>query len=77
MENRLAVVVRNLPRMFYNADISFIHIFKEHKKPALGRWNLDYCVNKQEIKSNNANRDHCGDVICGSPEILKETYKKE
>lgn len=41
-----------------------------------GRWNLDYCSVKQEIKSNNANRDHCGDVICGSPEILKETYGK-
>ena len=41
-----------------------------------GRWNLDYCDVKQEIKSNNANRDHCGDIICGNPSMLKETYGK-
>lgn len=76
MENRLMLVITNLPRMFKNADISILSAFK-NKKPQLGRWNLDYCNVKQEIKSNNANRDHCGDVICGSPEILKEVYSKK
>lgn len=76
MENRLFIVVSNLPRMFINADISLTSIFRKQSKPQLGRWGLDYCTIKQEIKSNNANRDHCGDIICGSPDILKQTYKK-
>jgi len=75
MENRLYTVISNLPRMFYNADISFYNRSK-NKAPQLGRWALDYCNVKQEIKSNNANRDHCGDIICGNPEILKKTYNK-
>lgn len=73
MENRLFLVLRNLPRMFYNADISFYGMSK-NRTPQLGRWALDYCTVRQEIKSNNANRDHCGDVICGNQEILKKTY---
>jgi len=73
MENRLILVLRNLPRIIYNADIS---IYTKSKAPALGRWALEYCSTKQEIKSNNANRDNCGDIICGNPEQLKKTYKK-
>ena len=56
-----------------NADISFYGMSK-NRTPQLGRWALDYCTVRQEIKSNNANRDHCGDVICGNQEILKKTY---
>ena len=29
---------------------------------------------RKDIKANFANLDHCGDKICGSPEILK-SYK--
>ena len=46
-----------------------------------GRWNLDYCNVKQEIKSNNANRDHCGDLICGNMKYtkryLEEVFKEK
>ena len=47
-------------------------IFCRSSKPVpLGRWNY----HKSEIKANMANLDNCGDKICGSPEVLKQTYK--
>ena len=45
-----------------------------HKPPQvmLGRWNR---IKKQNsIKSFYANTDHCGDYICGNPDVLKKTY---
>ena len=46
--------------------------FSSQQKPLpLGRWNYE----NQDIKANFANLDNCGDKICGSPEILKQTYK--
>ena len=38
----------------------------------LGRW---YYGN-EELKTLYANMDHCGDHICGNPQILKYTYPK-
>ena len=38
----------------------------------LGRW---YYGN-EELKTLYANMDHCGDYICGNPQILKDTYPK-
>ena len=30
----------------------------------------------EELKTLYANMDHCGDYICGNPQILKHTYPK-
>lgn len=67
-------------RLFINKismskNINFINYLKNtflkpHTPPPLGRWNYQ----NPEIKANYANLDHCGDKICGSPEILK-SYK--
>ena len=56
-------------------NINFINYFKNiflkpHTPPPLGRWNY----HNPDMKANFANLDHCGDKICGSPEILK-SYK--
>ena len=47
-------------------------VIGESKPVLLGRWNY---VNP-EIKANYANIDNCGDLICGNPQILNETYRK-
>ena len=31
-----------------------------NEKIALGRWNIDYCVNKINQKVDLSNEDHCG-----------------
>ena len=55
-----------------NKDIlSYVRNFFKQKPLPLGRWNYE----NQDIKANLANLDNCGDRICGSPEILKQTYK--
>ena len=38
----------------------------------LGRWEHRQNENQKEIKSIWANSDHCGDRICGQPELIKE-----
>tara|TARA_Y100000816_G_C26102020_1_gene584364 strand:+ start:2700 stop:2912 length:213 start_codon:yes stop_codon:yes gene_type:complete len=38
----------------------------------LGRWKIHHCDNINNIKSNLANIDHCGDKICGDPIKNKE-----
>ena len=43
-------------------------------KIELGRWALTHCPEKQGIINDNTTRDHCGDQICGNPEVLKEIY---
>jgi ubiquitin len=40
--------------------------------PMLGRWSLKHKCSSEEIVVFNANRDHCGDKICGN----QEEYKK-
>ena len=43
-----------------------------NEKIMLGRWNR----NKIDIKTFYSNMDHCGDHICGSPSVLRQTYPK-
>ena len=40
----------------------------------LGRWQMHHCNTKQTLNTYYANTDHCGDHICGNPEILKSKY---
>ena len=43
-------------------------------KQMLGRWSVSHCDKINHIKSNLANTDNCGDVICGDPLYNKKTY---
>ncbi len=45
--------------------------------PALGRWSLKNGCFKEEMAVFNANRDHCGDVICGNQEEYKKMAPKD
>ena len=38
----------------------------------LGRWTLKHNCKSENIVVLNANRDHCGDLICGDPKKYKE-----
>lgn len=42
------------------------------QKLNLGRWEHRENEKQKEIKSIWANSDHCGDHICGQPEVIKE-----
>ena len=59
-------IYKNKNILNYLKNISF----KPHTPVPLGRWNYQ----NPDLKANFANLDHCGDKICGSPEILK-SYK--
>ena len=48
-------------------------ILNKQKPLPLGRWQFG----KNELKSFYANMDHCGDIICGSPQILKNLYPRQ
>ena len=37
--------------------------------PMLGRWSLKRCEVLEDRHVFYANRDHCGDIICGTPII--------
>lgn len=45
-------------------------IFNPRKNIMLGRWGYK----NKEIKSHYSNLDHCGDYICGNPNLYKK-YK--
>ena len=49
-------------------------VWKRPEPVMLGRWKVHSCP---DLKIMYANMDHCGDHICGSPKILKETYPKQ
>ena len=36
-----------------------------YQQPMLGRWNLKHNCRSEEITVFNANRDNCGDKLCG------------
>lgn len=42
------------------------------QKLNLGRWEHRENEKQKEIKSIWANSDHCGDHICGQPEVIRE-----
>ena len=46
--------------------------FVTKDKLNLGRWEHREDERKKEIKSIWANSDHCGDHICGQPEVIRE-----
>lgn len=42
--------------------------FHKQPEPILGRWKIKNCNNKMtNINSVYQNRDHCGDIICKTP----------
>ena len=50
-------------------------IFKKQVQVDLGRWSR--CSSHHSaLKVTYTNMDHCGDYICGSPEVLKKMYPK-
>ena len=55
-------------KIFENSIYGMIN----NEKIMLGRWNR----NKIDIKTFYSNMDHCGDHICGSPSVLRQTYPK-
>ena len=59
MENRIYIIISNIPKIIRNIKISKLSLFKEHKPPQLGRWGLIY-DNKIDYRIDLANEDHCG-----------------
>ena len=45
------------------------------EKINLGRWEHREDEKQKAIKSIWANSDHCGDHICGQPEVIREITK--
>ena len=52
---------------------AFIKQFLKIKKTPthLGRWEHRQTDKHMEFKQMWANTDHCGDIICGRPELIK------
>ena len=64
-----------MPPHIQNRMLKYIaqRVLKSPPKPTmLGRWSLKHKCPSEEIVVFNANRDHCGDKICGD----QEEYKK-
>ena len=60
-------------RFFRNVKtFSTFNNFNNYLKPTrLGRWEHKLKPEQQEIKLILNNSDHCGDVICGDPVVVK------
>ena len=43
----------------------------------LGRWEHRQTDKQLEFKQKWANSDHCGDIICGKPELIKMNANKK
>ena len=43
----------------------------------LGRWEHRQPNKQQEFKQLWVNSDHCGDIICGKPELIKMNANKK
>ena len=52
-------------------------IFKCAPRPMLGRWTLKHRCVTEDIAVFNANRDHCGDKICGDQKEYKNMVPKK
>ena len=44
-----------------------VKYFIKNDKTMLGRWSLKHNCPTEALTVFNANRDHCGDTICGKP----------
>lgn len=51
----------------------FTTLFEDKNAKILGRWNLK---DNEDIKSNFANMDCCGDYLCGIPDNYSEFTSK-
>ena len=61
-------------RIMIKKGIEYIKkIAKDDARVNLGRWNVDYCNKKTNIKIDSSNTDHCG--TCGTHET-HIPYKK-
>lgn len=43
----------------------------------LGRWEHRLNEEQKEVKSVWNNSDHCGDIICGNPKMVKQILEDE
>jgi len=55
----------------------FLQKFLKSEKPVLGRWSLKHNCPSEELVVFNANRDHCGDTLCGNQEEYKKMAPKD
>jgi hypothetical protein len=53
--------------------LSVSRLFKRDNNTLLGRWNLKHNSKSECITVNNANMDHCGDTLCGTPESFAKS----
>ena len=59
---------------------NFPLIMTKNKNTLLGRWKLKHNCKSEEYAVLNANRDHCGDTLCGDPKkyiILADNLKNK
>jgi len=70
MENRLYIIISNIPKIVKNAEFMSFGMFKTHKPPQLGRWNLMH-DKSIDYKVDLANEDHCGP--CGELKLKKRS----
>ena len=69
-----------MARYVQNVMLKYIaqRILKSPPKPTmLGRWSLKHKCPSEELVVFNANRDHCGDKICGDQEEYKKLAPKK
>jgi hypothetical protein len=53
-----------------------IFLKKKNNPICLGRWSRDN-IYQESVKSIWANSDHCGDIICGSPDKVKNIINSD
>lgn len=69
------LAIQKTPQFRNYTDSLWNRIYKSitsNQELNLGRWEHRENENQKEIKSIWANSDHCGDHICGQPEVIKE-----
>ncbi len=49
-----------------------VKLFPKSKPPMLGRWGNNLNDTQKSINSVWTNSDHCGDIICGKPELIQK-----
>ena len=54
----------------------FKKFFERNTITHLGRWEHRVDDKKKYMRATYANLDHCGDIICGKPQFIKESIDK-